>query len=124
MRFGWNAFIETHSILNYPQDTLDMMAESGMYVAEIGAEAGTEEMMKKIGKPIYGDDNIEAAVEMDRRGVQGSITYIIGYPHEPEESMIATIDQCRPLAQRCAFGAAECLAFQADSRHGDVGSGD
>ncbi len=97
LQFGWNAFIETHSILHYPKDTLDMMAESGMYVAEIGAEAGTEEMMKKIGKPIYGDDNIEAAVEMDRRGVQGSITYIIGYPHESEESMIATIDQCRRL---------------------------
>ncbi|HPF15621.1 MAG: B12-binding domain-containing radical SAM protein [Planctomycetes bacterium] len=97
LQFGWNAFIETHSILTYPKDTLDMMAESGMYVAEIGAEAGTDNMMKKIGKPIYGDDNIEAAVEMDRRGVQGSITYIIGYPHESEESMIATIDQCRRL---------------------------
>ena len=76
---------------------LDMMAESGMYVAEIGAEAGTDEMMKRIGKPIKGDDNIDAAVEMDRRGVQGSITYIIGYPGESEESMIATIDQCRRL---------------------------
>jgi radical SAM superfamily enzyme YgiQ (UPF0313 family) len=34
---------------------------------------------------------------MDRRGIQGSITYIIGYPGESEESMMATIDQCRRL---------------------------
>jgi hypothetical protein len=97
MKFGWNAFIETYSILNYKSDTLDMMSDSGMYVAEIGAEAGSDAMMKKIGKPIKSDDNIAAAVEMDRRGVQGSITYIIGFPGESEESMLSTIDQCRKL---------------------------
>ena len=73
------------------------MAESGMYVHEMGAEAGAEDMMQRIGKPIHGDDNVEAAVEMDRRGIQGSITYIIGYPGESEESMMTTIDQCRRI---------------------------
>lgn len=97
LRIGWNAFIETHSVLKYKPDTLDMMADSGMYIAEIGAEAGMDEMMKRIGKPIKGDDNIAAAVEMDRRGVQASVTYIIGYPGESEESMMATIEQCRRL---------------------------
>ncbi|MEL6430285.1 MAG: radical SAM protein [Planctomycetota bacterium] len=97
LRIGWNAFIETHSILKYKPDTLDMMADSGMYIAEIGAEAGMDEMMKRIGKPIKGDDNIAAAVEMDKRGVQASVTYIIGYPGESEESMMATIEQCRRL---------------------------
>jgi len=95
--FYWNAFIETHSILSYKPDVLDKMAASGMYIAEIGAEAGDDDMMKKIGKPIHGDDNIAAAVEMDRRGVCGSVTYIIGYPHEDRDSMMATIDQCRRL---------------------------
>ena len=97
LRFHWNAFLETHSILHYKPETLDLMAESGLYIAEIGAEAGTDEMMKKIGKPIHGDDNIDAAVEMDKRGVCASVTYIIGYPHEEPDSMLATIDQCRRL---------------------------
>lgn len=97
IQIGWNAFIETHSILKYKSETLDLMAESGMYIAEIGAEAGMDEMMKRIGKPIKGDDNIAAAVEMDRRGIQASVTYIIGYPGESEESMMMTIEQCRRL---------------------------
>lgn len=97
LQIGWNAFIETHSILKYKSETLDLMAESGMYIAEIGAEAGMDEMMKRIGKPIKGDDNIAAAVEMDRRGIQASVTYIIGYPGESEESMMMTIEQCRRL---------------------------
>jgi hypothetical protein len=54
-------------------------------------------MMEKIGKPIVDDDNIHAAVEMDRRGVCASVTYIIGYPGETADSMLATIDQCRRL---------------------------
>jgi len=94
LKFGWNCFIETHSILQYKPDTLDMMADSGMYVHEMGAEAGEDEMMKIIGKPIHGEDNVQAAVEMDRRGIQGSITYIVGYPGESEESMMSTLDQC------------------------------
>lgn len=97
----WNAFLETHSILHYKPETLDAMAESGLYIAEIGAEAGTDDMMRMIGKPIKGDDNIAAAQEMDRRGVCASVTYIIGYPHEEPDSMLATIDQCRRLHNAC-----------------------
>lgn len=97
LRIWWNSFIETHSILSYKPDVLDNMAKSGMYVAEIGAEAGTNEMMKQIGKPIHDDDNIAAAVEMDKRGICASVTYIIGYPGEGPDSMLATIDQCRRL---------------------------
>jgi hypothetical protein len=95
--FQYNAFLETHSILQYKKETLDAIAASGLYIAEIGAEAGTDEMMSLIGKPIEGDDNIDAAVEMDRRGVCSSVTYIIGYPNEESDSMLATIDQCRRL---------------------------
>jgi radical SAM superfamily enzyme YgiQ (UPF0313 family) len=97
LKFWWNAFIETHAILQYKPQVLDAIAESGMYIAEIGAEAGTNEMMKRIGKPIHDDDNIAAAVEMDKRGVCASVTYIIGYPGEEPDSMLATIDQCRRL---------------------------
>jgi radical SAM superfamily enzyme YgiQ (UPF0313 family) len=101
MHFHWNAFLETHSILHYEPDTLDLLAEAGLYIAEIGAEAGTDDMMRKIGKPISGDDNVAAAIEMDRRGVCASVTYIIGYPHEERDSMLATIDQCRRLHLVC-----------------------
>jgi radical SAM superfamily enzyme YgiQ (UPF0313 family) len=97
LKFHWNAFLETHSILTYKPEVLDTIAASGLYIAEIGAEAGTDEMMKKIGKPIHGDDNIAAAVEMDKRGVCSSVTYIIGYPGEEPASMLSTIDQCRRL---------------------------
>jgi len=92
----WNSFIETHSILHYKPETLDLMAQSGMHLAEIGAETGTDEFMKEqIGKPIKGDDNVRATYEMERRGIENSVTYIIGYPKESPENMLATLDQAR-----------------------------
>ena len=96
LKFGWNSFIETHSILHYKESTLDAMAASGMYVAEIGAETGTDEFMKEwVGKPIKGDDNVEATRKMGDRGIECSVTYIIGYPHESADNMLATLDQAR-----------------------------
>jgi radical SAM superfamily enzyme YgiQ (UPF0313 family) len=96
VNIGWNAFIETHSILSYDPKTLDLMAESGMHVAEIGAETGNDEFMKAhIGKQIKGDDNVKATAEMDRRGIECAVTYVIGFPHESEENMLETLDQAR-----------------------------
>ena len=112
LRIHWNAFIETHSILHYKPDTLDMMVASGLYVAEIGAEAGTDDMMKKIGKPIHGDDNVLGAMELDKRGICANLTYIIGYPGETKESMLATIDQCRRVHVACPLSRATVWPFR------------
>jgi len=112
LRIHWNAFIETHSILHYKPDTLDMMVASGLYVAEIGAEAGTDDMMKKIGKPIHGDDNVLGAMELDKRGICANLTYIIGYPGESTESMLATIDQCRRVHVACPLSRATVWPFR------------
>ncbi len=96
LNIHWNSFIETHSILHYKPETLDLMAQSGMHLAEIGAETGTEEFMKRqIGKPIKGDDNVRATYEMEKRGIECSVTYIIGFPHEDPDNMLATLDQAR-----------------------------
>ncbi len=96
MGIYWNSFIETNSILSFDPSTLDKMAASGMHLAEIGAETGTDEFMKaQIGKPISGDENVQATYEMERRGIECSVTYIIGYPHESKDNMLATLDQAR-----------------------------
>jgi radical SAM superfamily enzyme YgiQ (UPF0313 family) len=93
--------MQAFSILRYAPETLDAMRDSGMYVVGIGGETGDEEMMRKIGKHTAGDDNLRAAIEMDKRGICSWVTYIIGYPHETAASMMNTIDQCRQIAAAC-----------------------
>jgi hypothetical protein len=99
--FAWYTTLQAFSILRYAPSTLDLMAESGLFSANIGAEAGTDEMMRLIGKHTEGDDNVEAALQLDRRGVESWMTYIIGYPNETIESMLGTLDQARRIRASC-----------------------
>ena len=99
--FHYFPMLQAPSFLRYSERTRDAMAESGCYVVNIGAETGDDEMMGVIGKSTKGDQNFEAALEMDRRGIETWMTYIIGYPDESRESMLATIDQARRIRAAC-----------------------
>ena len=112
IRIGWNAFIETYSVNNYKESVLDACAASGYYVAEVGAETGDPEMMKRIGKPIKGEANFEAAARLHDRNIWASITYIIGFPYESEEAMLATIDQARRVQLRCPNSSTHVLPYR------------
>jgi len=112
LNIGWNAFIETYSICNYDESTLDLCAESGYYVAEVGAETGDPGTMKRVGKPIKGDANFEAAARLHDRDIRASITYIIGFPNESADSMIATLDQARRVQLRCPNSSTHVLPFR------------
>ncbi len=93
--------IQGDSVLRAAPETLDLLAESGMYGANIGAETASEEFVSVVGKRGIGEDNYHAARELDRRGVTTWVTFIIGFPHEPETAMMATLDQARRIHVDC-----------------------
>jgi len=99
--FFWYPLMQAHSICNYKAETLDWMKASGLYVINIGAETGDEERMRAIGKHKQLDENLRAAIEMDRREITSWMTHIIGFPGESPESMLRTIDSCREIAASC-----------------------
>jgi len=104
-RLHYFAYMQAASALAFKPDTLDVLAESGMYISLIGAEAGSDETMEMLAKPTRGDDNIEAALEFDRRGISLQASYILGFPGESEASMLQTIDQARRMAVEAPFAA-------------------
>lgn len=101
VKLHWYPLMQAHSICRYSPETLDRMVESGLYVMNIGAETGDEERMRAIGKHKELDENLRAAIEMDRRQVRTWMTHIIGFPGESPESMLRTIDACRRIASEC-----------------------
>jgi len=101
--FQYYVMIQGDSVLRAAPETLDLLARSGLYGANIGAETGSEEFARVIGKRRIGEDNCLAARELDRRGVTTWVTFQIGYPDEPAESMLATIDQARRIHVDCEY---------------------
>ena len=97
MKLWWNTTLETYSILRYGPEMMDLLRDSGLYLACVGAEAATTEMMRRIGKPIQPGDNQKDTRMLHDRGIIASLTYIIGYPHEKADSMMATLDQAREI---------------------------
>jgi radical SAM superfamily enzyme YgiQ (UPF0313 family) len=98
---AWYCLMQANSIVRYEPETLDAMGDSGLYVVGLGGETGDAAMMRSIGKHTSGDANERAAWELDRRGITSWVTYIIGYPHEQERSMMMTLEECRRIAGRC-----------------------
>ncbi|MEZ5980122.1 MAG: radical SAM protein [Planctomycetota bacterium] len=112
MRFEWSTTIEVHSILRYKKESLDLLKDAGLYLVCVGAEAAEQGMIDRVKKKIQGDDTLRAAREMHERDIITSLTYIIGYPGETEESMLATIDQAREIISHCPSVSAHVYPFR------------
>jgi radical SAM superfamily enzyme YgiQ (UPF0313 family) len=109
----WTSFIETNSICNYKPQTLDLMKESGYYCAQIGSETSDQETLDRwVQKPFQEGDNVRAAREMHRRGIITSLTYVIGFPGEPEASMMKTLDEARRIVSECPTVSAHVFPFR------------
>ncbi|MBI5361909.1 MAG: radical SAM protein [Planctomycetes bacterium] len=94
-RFTWLAYMQAESILRYAPDTLDLLVRAGMDEILMGAEVGDSDAMERVRKNTRPTGNLDAAVELDRRGVHAYVTYILGFPGEDEASMRATLDEAR-----------------------------
>lgn len=110
--FQWSTTIEVHSILRYKQETLDLLKQSGLYLVCVGAEAAEQATIDRVKKKIENDDTLRAAREMHKRDIITSLTYIIGYPNETPQSMLATIDQARAIVADCPSVSAHVYPFR------------
>lgn len=111
--FHYFSMLQAFSLLRAKPETLDLMRDSNCYLVNIGAEAGSPETMANlIGKHTVGDGNLEAAVEMDKRGIMTWMTYIIGFPKEDRASMMATLDQARRIRAECSLAHPAVWTYQ------------
>ncbi len=112
IKVEWSTTMEVHSILRYKKETLDLCKESGLYLSCVGAEAATPETIARVKKQIGPGDTMRAAKELHDRNIITSLTYIIGYPNEPAESMLATIEQAREIVAACPTVSGHVYPFR------------
>jgi anaerobic magnesium-protoporphyrin IX monomethyl ester cyclase len=90
--FWWNGTYEIETIARFKDESVDKLAASRFHMAALGAEAGTEEQQIRIGKKIDIRNNLAPALnKLNSRGIQTSVSWIIGYPEESVRSMLDTI---------------------------------
>ncbi len=65
----------------------------------IGAESGSQRVLDDIEKRIKVDDIFSAARVLNDRGMKGTFSWIIGFPQEEREDVIATINAVRKVSE-------------------------
>jgi len=108
----WHATIEIKQVNQYSDSTLDLMAQSGLYVAPTGAETASWEQQTAIGKRIKEGETLKAIGKLDERGIIAGVSYIIGYPDETEESMRQTLAEARAVKMNFQHASVDVFPYR------------
>ncbi len=108
----WNGTIEIETIMRYKEPTLDLLEESKCHLLWLGAEAGTKEMQERIKKKIKIDNIPKAINALAKRNIIPGTFWIIGYPGESRESMMATLDRAAEMKHKFPRSASDIFPFR------------
>jgi radical SAM superfamily enzyme YgiQ (UPF0313 family) len=65
----------------------------------IGAESGSQKVLNDIEKRIKAEDIFNAARVLHERGMKGTFSWIIGFPQETKDDVMATINAVRKVSE-------------------------
>ena len=126
--YYWNATYEIETIARYKDASCDLLADGHCHLVILGAEAGSKEQQERIKKKIDLEINLGKALgRIYDRGLTTGTTWIIGYPGEEKESMLATIDMAAQMKHRFPGSASDIFPFRPipgseDYRHAACGA--
>ena len=110
--FWWSGTYEVESLVRYKSESLDKMRASRCHMVSPGAETGSREQQARIKKNID-TDHIEVAMrEMFERGITTGTSWIIGYPGETEEAMLATLRAAATIKYKFPGSASDIFPFR------------
>ena len=108
----WNGTYEIETIARYKDSSLDLMAASKLHMAALGAEAGSQQQQDLIKKAIQIPDIEMALRKLFERKIQTGTSWIIGYPGETRESMLATIARAAEMKHKFPRSASDIFPFR------------
>jgi radical SAM superfamily enzyme YgiQ (UPF0313 family) len=94
---AWTGTMRADQGYRLPEETLALCRRSGLRRVMIGVEAGTDEQLKRIRKDITIAQVFDTAAKLVRHDIGAIWNFIVGFPDEPEDSFLATLDVARRL---------------------------
>jgi anaerobic magnesium-protoporphyrin IX monomethyl ester cyclase len=110
--YWWSGTYEIETIARYKPASLDLLRDSRCHMVSLGAEAGSEEQQLAIKKKIKIENFGKALGALYDRGITTGTSWIIGYPGESEESMMATINRAAEMKWKFPRAASDIFPFR------------
>lgn len=112
MGFTWTATLRADQGRRLTGETVALCRRAGLREVVLGVESGSPETLRRIRKDITVDDVLATAEALVRHGIGASIGIIVGFPDEPEESVLASLDLATRLAAMSPAFRVSIFAFQ------------
>ncbi|MDO8736905.1 MAG: radical SAM protein, partial [Thermoleophilia bacterium] len=87
----WAADVRTRQFIDFPEDLRQLVYDAGCRRLLLGAESGSLQALKQIGKQTTVDDTLHVARICDELGIITRFTTMFGFPGEPEKDIEATL---------------------------------
>jgi anaerobic magnesium-protoporphyrin IX monomethyl ester cyclase len=110
--FWWSGCYEIETIARYKEESLDKLQASKCHMVSLGAEAGSAEQQAVIKKNIDTGHFETSLAAMYNRRITTGCSWIIGYPGETEESMLATLGRAAEMKYKFPRAASDVFPFR------------
>ena len=99
LRCTWSATLRADQGRRMDDALFALCRASGLRNVVLGLESGSDETLRAIRKDITLDDVWDTAEKLRRHGISAAIGVIVGFPGEPESSVLASLDAARRLRE-------------------------
>ena len=99
LRCTWSATLRADQGRRMDDALFALCRASGLRSVVLGLESGSEKTLRAIRKDITLDDVWDTADKLRRHGIGAAIGVIVGFPGEPESSVLASLDAARRLRE-------------------------
>ena len=95
----WYATLRADQGRRMDDELFALCRASGLRDVVLGLEAGSDETLRSIRKDITLEDVWDCAAKLARHAVGANIGVIVGFPDEPEDSVLASLNAARQLRE-------------------------
>lgn len=93
----WAGTMRADQGVRLPEDVWALCRASGLRRLLVGVESGSDEMLKRIRKDIRIEQVFHTADKMREHGIAGNFPFIVGFPDETDDSIVATLACAKKL---------------------------
>jgi len=97
LKFTWTATLRADQGVRLAEDDFALCKRSGLRRVLIGVESGSQDMLNWMKKDITIEQILLAAERCARHDIAVDFPMIVGFPDEPEESVLATLRIAKQL---------------------------
>jgi len=84
-------------LLRYSDATLQKLWAAGAAMIFFGAESGSDEVLRQMGKQLRSEQTLELAARIRRFGIVPEFSFVVGNPEDPEGDTRQTIEFIRKI---------------------------